>query len=274
MSKSNITIPNYPYVFSFELEHHDQDAQLWLDRNWANIFYCIALYLVLIFGGQVLMRGRKPFNLRNALTLWSASLAFFSMIGASRTAPELITMLTHHSLYDTVCTHVEENSVARFWSWMFVLSKLPELGDTVFIVLRKQPLTFLHWYHHISVLLFCWFSYKQTTACTRWYIVMNYSVHSIMYTYYALKAKGFKLPRQLAVLITSLQLVQMSVGCLINLWLLSILTQDKECVVAPINVKFALAMYASYLVLFGNFFCKSYLSAGKRKDVKKRKKVA
>ena len=33
-----------------------------------------------------------------------------------------------------------------YWTFMFALSKVPELGDTLFIVLRKQPLIFLHWY--------------------------------------------------------------------------------------------------------------------------------
>jgi hypothetical protein len=32
-----------------------------------------------------------------------------------------------------------------FWTLAFVLSKLPELGDTAWIVLRKRPLIFLHW---------------------------------------------------------------------------------------------------------------------------------
>lgn len=46
--------------------------------------------------------------------------------------------------------------MAGFWATMFVLSKVPELGDTIFIVLRKQPLIFLHWYHHATVLVYSW----------------------------------------------------------------------------------------------------------------------
>lgn len=49
-----------------------------------------------------------------------------------------------------------EHKVSGFWSTMFVLSKVPELGDTLFIVLRKQPLIFLHWYHHATVLVYSW----------------------------------------------------------------------------------------------------------------------
>ena len=66
--------------------------------------------------------------------------------------------------------------------------QVPELGDTIFIVLRKQKLIFLHWYHHITVLIYCWYSFSQYTAPARWFVVMNFIVHSIMYTYYAFRA--------------------------------------------------------------------------------------
>ena len=81
-----------------------------------------------------------------------------------------------------------QDHVTALWTWLFVLSKLPELVDTVFIVLRKQKLIFLHWYHHITVLIYCWYSFSQYTAPARWFVVMNFIVHSIMYTYYAFKA--------------------------------------------------------------------------------------
>ena len=83
---------------------------------------------------------------------------------------------------------IEKDRVAGYWTFMFVMSKVPELGDTIFIVLRKQPLIFLHWYHHITVLLYSWYSYSEYTAAARWFVTMNYLVHSVMYTYYAFKA--------------------------------------------------------------------------------------
>ncbi len=50
-------------------------------------------------------------------------------------------------------------------------SQIPELVDTVFIVLRKKPLILLHWYHHFTVLLYCWHSYatRSSAGVYKWF---------------------------------------------------------------------------------------------------------
>lgn len=155
--------------------------------------------------------------------------------------------------------------MSGFWSWLFVLSKLPELGDTIFIVLRKQPLIFLHWYHHITVLLYTWFSYVEFTSSARWFIVMNYSVHSMMYTYYACRAMGYRPPTTVSMFITASQLTQMFVGCFINYTTYGYLKTGgpQSCRVSKLNVSLSSAMYFSYLVLFGRFFYNAYINKSK-----------
>ena len=137
-----------------------------------------------------LFLSRPAFDLRGPLTGWSMFLAMFSIMGAARTLPEFMHTLYTHGFYHSLCipSFIENDRVSGFWTWMFVLSKVPELGDTIFIVLRKQKLIFLHWYHHVTVLIYCWYSFSQYTAPARWFVVMNFIVHSIMYTYYAFRA--------------------------------------------------------------------------------------
>ncbi|KAK5645733.1 hypothetical protein RI129_004197 [Pyrocoelia pectoralis] len=267
MQDTQVTSPNYSYIFNFESDFKHQEPLTWMSKNWTMGFYYVAVYMIFIFGGQHIMQNRPRFELRGLLSLWNTALAIFSIMGAIRTGPELIHILTNHGLYHSVCvsSFVVQDGVAGFWTWIFVLSKVPELGDTIFIVLRKRPLIFLHWYHHTTVLLYSWFSYSQTSASLRWFLVMNYHVHAIMYSYYALRAMGYSPPRRFAMLITSLQLLQMVVGCAVNVWVQQLLNDHRECNVTYVDIKLSLAMYFSYLVLFARFFHKTYLCGAQRK---------
>lgn len=158
--------------------------------------------------------------------------------------------------------------MCAFWSSLFALSKIVELGDTVFIVLRKQPLIFLHWYHHITVIYFTWYSYALLMGTSRWYIVMNYFVHSWMYSYYALKAMGFKPPRFIAMMVTTMQLVQMVVGFFVTgAAYYYIMNGEKECHATTLNIVSGLLMYFSYFVLFAMYFYKTYLAGNSRTKV-------
>ncbi|KAG8234645.1 hypothetical protein J437_LFUL006533 [Ladona fulva] len=280
MNYMEVTMPNYSYVFNFEEEFVHQDTRVWMTKNWKYGFYYVGIYMIFIFGGQHYMQSRPRFQLRGVLAVWNIALAAFSLMGACRTVPEFFHVLRNYGLYHSVCiprglslaalimssflmrTFIEQDKVSGFWTWMFVLSKLPELGDTVFIVLRKQPLIFLHWYHHVTVLLYSWYSYTEYTASARWFIVMNYIVHSAMYTYYAIRAsgRGVSIPRWVAMAITCAQLAQMVTGCAINIWAYQLLKAgDRDCHISDFNIKLSLSMYLSYFVLFARFFRKAYL---------------
>lgn len=74
--------------------------------------------------------------------------------------------------------------------FLFILSKLVELVDTVWLALRKRPLTVLHVWHHITVMLYCWHAYTTRIGTGLWFAAMNYVVHSIMYTYFCAAAIG------------------------------------------------------------------------------------
>ena len=85
---------------------------------------------------------------------------------------------------------------------------LAELVDTLLLILRKAPVIPLHWYHHATVLLYCWHSYAARIGTGLWYAAMNYSVHAIMYFYFGLTQCGptaKKLAKRASMLITLLQ---------------------------------------------------------------------
>ena len=70
------------------------------------------------------------------------------IVGCYKTAPVLIEGVREHGFTYTTCTDPKEwylNGASGLWSTLFVFSKIPELLDTVFLVLQKKPVIFLHW---------------------------------------------------------------------------------------------------------------------------------
>ena len=89
---------------------------------------------------------------------------------------------------------------------------------------------------------------------------MNYFVHSVMYSYYTLKAMQYKLPKSLAVMITTLQLVQMVMGCIITIAAYYYQRSGYfKCYTTQNDFIFSFLIYFSYMILFARFFYKSYL---------------
>ncbi|XP_031246401.1 elongation of very long chain fatty acids protein 3 [Mastomys coucha] len=242
--------------YDFEMFH---DLRPFLEEYWVSSFLIVLVYLLLIIVGQTYMRTRKGFSLQGPLILWSLFLAVFSILGTLRMWKFMGTVLFTKGLKQTVCFGIYiDDAIVKFWSCVFLLSKIVELGDTAFIILRKRPLIFVHWYHHSTVLLYTSFGYKNKVPSGGWFMTMNLGVHSVMYTYYTLKAAKVRHPSRLPMAITSLQILQMVLGTIFGI-LNYIWRQDKGCHSTTEHFFWSFMLYGTYFILFAHFFHRAYL---------------
>lgn len=261
---------NFSLVMPFEETFDAVKSTVWMQNNWTHSMTFSAAYVVAIFGIKKLMEPRKPFALDTPLFLWNLLLAVFSIWGFARMTPEWLWSWKDNSFEYSICVASYAQGVTGFWTEMFAMSKVAELIDTGFIVLRKKPLIFLHWYHHITVLMYTWHAYKDHTASGRWFIWMNYGVHSVMYTYYALRAARMRVPKPLAMTITVLQILQMVMGVYIELSIYFIKSAGGECQQTSENMGFCFGIYFTYFLLFCHFFYNAYIKKNNRYVAAKR----
>lgn len=245
-------------LFFFEESFDYKIEKQWMEQNWYRFLFSIPPYLLIIFQLQSFMKNRPRLELKNCLIIWNIGLAIFSLMGFLRCFPEFLYSFTEFGFKYSVCvpSFVEENKVSAFWYKMFGLSKVVELGDTLFIVLRKQKLIFLHWYHHTIVIIYAFYHGADYPAMFRWYVWINYAVHALMYSYYAMRAMKIRVPRLHAMSITVLQILQMVVAITVSVYAYF---HRHECNVGVPTVIMTLFLYISFFVLFLNYFFKTYL---------------
>lgn len=264
-----------PYSFLPHYLYRADNAVLFLNKYWHYSIYISVFYVVSIFTIQWWMKERRPYNLRRPLFIWSTGLAVFSIMGFYNCGPPHLRVLLTRGFKESVCNGLMFSGRQGLWMFFFALSKAPELLDTYFIVLRKQKLVFLHWYHHITVFVYTWFHYTKQIYPGQWYCVMNYAVHSVMYLYYAVRASGYyRPPVWVNMFITALQLLQMFLGIGVNAFLYYNMLADSSWHCdgrfesSYFYVYCSFAMYFSYLVLFAHFFYVTYIAKQSSKSIK------
>uniref|UniRef100_A0A0R3RJ08 Elongation of very long chain fatty acids protein n=1 Tax=Elaeophora elaphi TaxID=1147741 RepID=A0A0R3RJ08_9BILA len=221
--------------------------------------YIAALYICLIHALQRYQRTRKAWNLRLPLCLWNVTLSVFSLIATIRFGEEFYNVLTTRPFVHSVCYSISPFQPAAVWAFAFAVSKVVELGDTIFLLMRKKPLIFLHWYHHAVVLIYSWNAATDLTAPGRWFIMMNFFVHSIMYAYYSITAWGIRPPKLLSMFVTILQTSQMLIGVLISVTALKEKLKNAICQQSMDNLALGFAIYSSFAVLFIRYFHDAYM---------------
>lgn len=251
----------------FESREFVDNLIKWTGDHWHWTIYTSIVYVLAIFGIQYYMKERKRYELRTQLATWNILLAVFSIVGTLKTLPFALNNLLTNGVDFTLCNDEYLYSKVGCWTYIFAASKFAELIDTLFIVLRKQKLIFLHWYHHSSVLVFCFYSAHYFSASIIWFAAINYFIHSIMYSYYACKALKIPVPASISQLITISQLTQMFIGCYLNYKSYTLLQSGisyKSCRISSENLISASLLYLSFAILFFNFFIKTYYSSSKK----------
>ncbi|NWV13500.1 ELOV6 protein, partial [Ptilonorhynchus violaceus] len=248
----------------FEKNFNQLAARKWMEQNWQNTYIISFVYLILTFGIKHFMKEQRPFHLRAPLTLWSFSLALFSIIAACRVWKQMAFILLTKGFKQSVCSQsFYVHPVTKLWVCLFGLSKIIELGDTLFIVLRKKKLIFVHWYHHLSVVVLSWFAYTDMAAGFGWNAALNLSIHALTYSYYTVTAMGIRVPTSIAMIVTTLQMVQMMGFVIINIFIF-FWRDDKVCHVSWSLFFLSSSFYTTLLALFFNFFVKTYLTSSQK----------
>ncbi|XP_057697934.1 elongation of very long chain fatty acids protein 4-like [Corythoichthys intestinalis] len=225
----------------------------------------IIMYLIMVWAGPRLMKHRDPIDLRKVLIPYN-----LAMVGLSVYMFHEFLATSWLSNYSLRCQPVDYSDtplpmrMARV-CWWFFFSKVIELSDTLIFILRKKnnQLTFLHVFHHATMVLNWWFAIKYTAGGQSFFVgMLNSLVHSVMYTYYGLAAIGPHMHKYLwwKSYLTCLQLFQFVLVLIHTSYNLLV-----QCDF-PVITNVAVFLYTIFLIiLFGNFYRRSYLDKRKQK---------
>jgi len=230
----------------------------WFESNWHWSIYISIAYLSIIFPLKAWMQTREAYSLRYILIVWNALFSTFSLWGAYYVLTDRLALLANNGVESSICVAATDYKV-MYWSALFAYSKIAELGDTMFIILRKQKLIFLHWSHHVSAFVYTWYSIAENMSVGYWFIGMNFAVHALMYGYYAIAAlKLVKIPRSVAMAITSIQIFQMVLGYYFSYFAFKRKITGQYCELTTPTAVWGFFLYTALFLLFANFFIKTY----------------
>mmetsp|Transcript_2227 Transcript_2227/g.3171 ORF Transcript_2227/g.3171 Transcript_2227/m.3171 type:complete len:275 (-) Transcript_2227:68-892(-) len=178
-------------------------------------------------------------------------------------------IIAYDNNYSLSCNpYNQDNPAVAELMWIFYMSKIWDFWDTIFIVLGRKwrQLSFLHIYHHFSVLLICWLQLNVLYDGDSYlFILLNATVHTIMYTYYLI-CMHTKIPgsggKSLNIWwkssLTKMQMIQF-----LTLMGSGLYSYHNDCPGYNHQVSSFCVLYTStLLVLFAMFFVASYMKKG------------
>jgi hypothetical protein len=158
-----------------------------------------------------------------------------------------------------------------FWTYIYYLSKYYELLDTFILLLKKRPLTFLHVFHHATVIFmsFFWLEFAMSLQIVA--LLTNTGVHVIMYIYYFLCSIGK--PPPCKKIVTNAQIVQFVFSFIASIGTLWFHFTTGEGCAGMGAWAFNAVFNVMLLILFLSFHRKQYRGKGKLKANEERRQA-
>ena len=220
-------------------------------------------YFLFTYLGQLWMENRVPWKLGRVMQVYNATLAILSLYMAT----ELFLSGLANGL-SFLCAPVsfghsaEELRLGRA-IWLYYFSKVVELLDTVFMVLRtkRSQITFLHVYHHSSIVVFWWIAVAYVPGGITFCLpISNCVVHVFMYSYYFLASLGASVRRYLW---WKRYLTKLQIGQFVLLVAQCLLLYASDCGYSR-RFSVAVGLYmVSFLLLFIMFYNTTYRTRSK-----------
>ncbi|KAJ1912320.1 Fatty acyl-CoA elongase/Polyunsaturated fatty acid specific elongation enzyme [Mycoemilia scoparia] len=242
-----------------------QPGETWLS-TWNIVMAGTVGYLALVFGGRYLMDSSqsRPIKNRTIDSIHNAFLSLFSALLLVLYIEELYPVIKVHGFFPSLCHPDAWSPRIVYMHYLFYLSKWYEFLDTIFLVLKKKPLQFLHVYHHAMTMCLMFTQIEGMNVVSWGPTVLNLAVHVVMYYYYFLASRGKRVWWKKY--ITIIQITQFVLDVAITHYFFYHiyiapafgLPYLDYCQGTTSAALFGCALIWSYLVLFIQFFNKTY----------------
>lgn len=255
-------------VFQWDPEsfHYEFNSSVPLS-SVPSVTLAISSYYLLIFGGSELMKySPRPFRFHALFVVHNAILTAFSLLLLLLLCEQLTPIVWKHGIFYAICNTAAWTQKIEILYYLNYLTKFYELLDTMFLVVRKKKLTFLHTYHHGATAALCFTQLNGRTSVSWVPITLNLGVHVVMYFYYFLTSLGVR--PWWKTWVTRFQIIQF----IVDLGFVYFATYTYftnrfwpwwpncgNCAGKPSAAINGCLILTSYLFLFISFYIKSYL---------------